>query len=709
MATATHRTNLAAATRPFSSFSDRLRSLLSGGGAGGASNPLLAHLDQRGEGPGAKEADGDDAYGRRLTAWLPKLSGLQPSHLTEAATSVQAGYDRSFAELEADLAAGRVPEGGGLGLVRALEDLSRPLHFVGRVSNLMVAVNGHDSAAGGGYGYAEAGAEVSGILTFRHGRSDAVVGALMDAEQELEEAEAEAEAEDGARGGLRAVRALLSDAREGGHRLLLPEAADGESSASASSDLRDHADDLSEVEAEFLDLVHLPPELRAQRKSYKMRLVELMYEMVGLRAGYAGLLGHATYADFALGEGRSAVGSVRAVQDLHATVLSRIHPIPDEVLAYARRVPSSIGDDLRIYLELEAVLGGLCRLAAALFGIVLEEVPDHTDGWHPDVRLFRVRDEVTGRVLGAFYLDPFRRRFKRPTEFVLPLLPPGGWAGSGSGSGSLSGGLPVACLGASIKPPTWDTDPVYLTADDAAALFHEFGHVLQHLLADVAHGELEGAHRIEEDASEVVSQLLEHWMFEEDFLPLFARNGRTGDPLPAPEVRRLREDRSLMRRRELHHRVALGWLELELHSEFDPEGSESVVGLQRRVAEECLPPVDVPARGDLSQLVRVFEEGASGRHGLGQYRYLYGEVLAADALGAFREAGFGDEEGMRRVGRAFRREVLERGASVPAGEAYRAFRGREATLDAFLERHGLAPMPAGEAEAEGTGSLEEKP
>ena len=61
-------------------------------------------------------------------------------------------------------------------------------------------------------------------------------------------------------------------------------------------------------------------------------------------------------------------------------------------------------------------------------------------------------------------------------------------------------------------------------------------------------------------------------------------------------------------------------------------------------------------------------------------------------LGAFREAGFGDEEGMRRVGRAFRREVLERGASVPAGEAYRAFRGREATLDAFLERHGLVPM-----------------
>lgn len=319
------------------------------------------------------------------------------------------------------------------------------------------------------------------------------------------------------------------------------------------------------------------------------------------------------------------------------------------------------------------------NLCTALFGVVVEEQATNVNGWHHDVRLFHVSDSNDGRHLASFYLDPFKRRFKLTTEFTAPLI-----AGN-----SIDGIKPLVCIACNIKTPTWDEDPVYLALDDTVALFHEFGHSLQHLLAaNVEIGNISGAQNIEEDASEFVSQMMEYWLFEEQFVPVIAKHAKTGEQIQPEDMEKMQRERKLRKGRELLHRLALGELELQLNSGFDPKGDESIVALQRRIGEQYLPPVDVPPKSDIAFLQQIFESNARGMRS-SRFRYLFSEIMSADAFQAFKEAGFQNEQEMKRIGGKFRETILEVGSAVPPGEAYRSFRGKDASTDAFMKRCSL--------------------
>ena len=129
-------------------------------------------------------------------------------------------------------------------------------------------------------------------------------------------------------------------------------------------------------------------------------------------------------------------------------------------------------------------------------------------------------------------------------------------------------------------------------------------------------------------------------------------------------------------------------MELELFSGFDPKGDESIIGIQRRLAQEYLPPVDVPAKSDFAILQQVFGSNASGHHA-SQYRYLYSELMSADAFEAFKDVGFRNEEGMKDIGRKFRDEILSVGTSKPFISAYESFHGRQLSNDAYVKRYNL--------------------
>ena len=615
------------------------------------SNPLLADIDRLF--PGNADDSNDAA-----AANLPNLANIKPAHLIEAAKQIQTTYESEFSSLEQDVQAQLDANDSSIDymVIFRLQSISAPLHYILNVRNLLTATNGMDDMV-------EAGGKVEAIIKFKHGLSEPIVSALQALETELKDDNSPLGVER-----LRAVQHLLREAENVGYFL---------ADAQSKQTLADLADDISAAEGELQQLIALPPQLKTQRTP--MTMVQLMYEILGLKTEWANLLGYDSYAAWAM---RShALDSVEDAHKLHDDIAATVLPMSDEVLAYARKLSTeddtkNLSEELRRYFLLDTVLDGMFNLSTALFGVIIEEQVDNVIGWHHEVRLFHVRDANDGKQLASFYLDPFRRRFKNTGEFTLPLIT----------SGSASDTKPVVCISCNIKTPTWESDPAYLTLNDVVAMFHEYGHALTVMLANVECGSLSGAQNIEDDASEFVSQLMENWIFEEQFLPVIAKNSRTGEPILPEDIAKAKDERILRKGREVLHRLALGQLELELLSGFDPKGDESIIGLQRRLAQECLPPVDVPPKSNISMLQQIFDSNASGHH-VSQYRYLYSEVMSFDAFEAFRDVGFQNEQGMKDIGKKFRQDILNVGSSTSAKSAFKSFRGRPMSKDAYMKRY----------------------
>ena len=126
----------------------------------------------------------------------------------------------------------------------------------------------------------------------------------------------------------------------------------------------------------------------------------------------------------------------------------------------------------------------------------------------------------------------------------------------------------------------------------------------------------------------------------------------------------------------------LGQLEMDLHSTFDPNGDTSILQFKTERAK-IYSPHDIPEKSDLSSLYSIFQANADGNH-VSSYRYLWSEVLSADAYQKFQEC-----DDMEKVGRQFRDSVLRVGGSISARESFHHFRGRDATMNALLQYHGL--------------------
>jgi oligopeptidase A len=347
---------------------------------------------------------------------------------------------------------------------------------------------------------------------------------------------------------------------------------------------------------------------------------------------------------------------------------------PWDVSYYSERLrESALGLDmqaLRSYFPVHRVTEGLFAILNRLFGIDVKPLPD-ADVWHSDVNAYQVNDE-TGAAIGYFYLDLYARPGKRG----------GAWMDECRARHHLNNQrqLPVAYLTCNFAPPFGDK-PALLTHDEVVTLFHETGHGMHHLLTEVELPSIGGINGVAWDAVELPSQLLENWCWETEALGLISGHIDTDEPISAAVVEKLRGSRSFMAGLQFVRQLEFAIFDMRLHMEFVPGRTGQIASVLDEVRESVA--VIIPP--DYNRFTHAFTHIFAGGYAAGYYSYKWAEVLASDAFAKFEEEGLFSPA----VGRAFRSHVLARGASDDAASLYRAFRGRDPTIDALMRHNGL--------------------
>ena len=418
-------------------------------------------------------------------------------------------------------------------------------------------------------------------------------------------------------------------------------------------------------------------------------VLELARSTARLRAEKAALLGFGNYAELVVD--RQTAPDFEAVQlmlnrlapaavrnaDAEAVALSESAGHPLEAWDWAfysakvRRDKYAVDEQaLRPYFELDRVLrDGVFFAATSLYGITFHEREDLA-GYHPDVRVWEVRDE-DGSGLGLFLGDYYTRESKRG----------GAWMNSLVEQSVLLGTRPVVINNLNIsKPPAGE--PTLLTLDELRTTFHEFGHALHGLLSNVAYPRFAGT-AVPRDFVEYPSQVNEMWILWPEVLANYARHHATGQPLPQQVVDRLNAARLWGEGFGTTEYLGAALLDLAWHVLDETGIPDDVLAFEEKsLAAAGVAHALIPPRYRTGYFQHIF---AGAGYAAGYYSYIWSEVLDAETVDWFTENG-----GMTRTnGERFRQELLSRGNSRDPLESFRALRGREAKLEPLLKRRGL--------------------
>jgi oligopeptidase A len=424
----------------------------------------------------------------------------------------------------------------------------------------------------------------------------------------------------------------------------------------------------------------------------------ILARIVELRGERAALLGYANFADLVL-EDRMAHTGDRALaflEDLKGKTERRFHEENRELFEFRRRLEGPLAPELepwdvayyaekqrgalydfddealRPYFPMERVVGGLFELAHRLYGIRVEEewgVP----AWDAGVHYYNVRDE-DGVFLGSFYADWHPRENKRGGAWMDGLIT------GGPGADGFRPHLGLIC--GNLTPPVGGK-PALLTHREVETIFHEFGHLLHHLLSRVEIRSLAGTN-VAWDFVELPSQIMENWCWEREALDLFARHYETGAAIPDDLFQKMKRARTFRAANAQMRQVGFGFVDLLLHVRYEAGRDGDAVAYTRRLLQEFSPAPLPVEHAMIAAFTHLF--AAPVGYGAGYYSYKWAEVLEADAFTRFRDGGIFSRE----TGGAFRREILSRGDSEDPAELYRRFMGRDPDPNALLVRSGLA-------------------
>ncbi len=326
--------------------------------------------------------------------------------------------------------------------------------------------------------------------------------------------------------------------------------------------------------------------------------------------------------------------------------------------------------EVKQYFTEPKVIAGLFQVIESLFGVRVRE--DQAPVWHEDVRFYRI-ETPAGELVGQFYMDLYARETKRG----------GAWMDEARSRRRAGAGLqkPIAYLNCNFARPVGGK-PATFTHDEVITLFHESGHGLHHLLTRGEELGVSGIHGVEWDAVELPSQFMENYCWEWSVLQGMTAHVDSGEPLPRALYDKMLAAKNFQSGMMTVRQLEFSIFDMRLHCEFDPAGDKTVMDLLGEVRAEVavlLPPA-------WHRFPHSFSHIFGGGYAAGYYSYKWAEVLSADAYAAFEEAGDPFDAG---VGKRFLDEILGMGGARPALESFRAFRGREPSVDALLRHSGM--------------------
>lgn len=328
-------------------------------------------------------------------------------------------------------------------------------------------------------------------------------------------------------------------------------------------------------------------------------------------------------------------------------------------------------EDLRPYFPQPKVMEGLFAIVKKLYGMTIEEIKG-VDIWHKDVQCYCVVDK-TNQVRGYVYTDLFAR----------PKKQNGAWMDSLQSRRVLEDGrvqLPIATLTCNFAKASANK-PAVLSHDEVVTLFHEFGHCLHHILTQVDYIGASGINGVEWDAVELPSQFFENWCWEQSALAMMTAHVDTGEPLPAFLYERLIAAKNYQSAMAMLRQLEFSLFDFRIHQEYDASQASLVEDILSDIRSQTNIVPIVPYNRFQHSFSHIF----GGGYAAGYYSYSWAEVLSSDAFSRFEEEGIFNPE----TGADFLRFILEAGGSRTAAEAYRSFRGRDATVDALLRHNGI--------------------
>jgi len=421
---------------------------------------------------------------------------------------------------------------------------------------------------------------------------------------------------------------------------------------------------------------------------------DIIAQILKLRKERVGLLGYDNFAQWRL-QNRMAKNPENALALMEAVWPAAIARVAEEVedmqqvatangdnitiapwdyRYYAEKVRKAKydldSDEVKQYLQMDKLTDAMHYVAGRLFGYVFSPVPEGTvPVFHEDVKVWEVTDKDSGDHIGLWYLDPYAREGKRS----------GAWATTYRSYSTFDGKKNVLASNNSnfVKPAPGEA--LLISWDDATTFFHEFGHALHFFASNVKYPTLNGGVR---DYTEFQSQLLERWLATDEVIDRFLVHQKTGEPMPESLVLKIKKAATFNQGFATTEYLASALMDMKLHL-ADPTQID-VKAFERKTLADLKMPKELPMRHRTPHFGHVFSgEGYATAY----YGYMWADVITADASEAFREApgGFYDEK----MANKLVAYLFAPRNSIDPAEAYRMFRGRDASIDALMRARGF--------------------
>ncbi|WP_395339954.1 M3 family metallopeptidase [Ningiella sp. W23] len=429
---------------------------------------------------------------------------------------------------------------------------------------------------------------------------------------------------------------------------------------------------------------------------------DIIKQILSLRHERISLLGYDNYAQWRLEDrmAKNPENAMNLMQQVWPAAIARV----EEEVADMQAIADAQGDDITIepwdyrfyaekvrqdkyaldsdevkqYLQLDKLRDAMFYVAGRLFNFEFTPVPDgKVPVFHEDVKVWEVADKTSGKFIGLWYLDPFARQGKRS----------GAWATTYRSYTTFDGETSVLSSNNSNFVKGAEGEPTLISWDDAETYFHEFGHALHFLAADVVYP---SSHSGVRDYTEFQSQLLERWLLTDEVINQFLVHYQTGEAIPKELVAKIKQASTFNEGFKTTEYMASAIMDLLYHT-TDPALIEPDT-FEREELTKLGMPEEIVMRHRSTHFGHIFSgEGYAAAY----YGYMWAEVLTSDAAEAFAQApgGYYDEElGERLVKYLF----AVRNAMDPE-EAYRKFRGRDAKVEALMRDRGF-PVTSSEGD-----------